>query len=113
MKRRGFFLIVISLALAIVAAWVARNWVAQANARTVDPGEQVVVAAMEIPFATKIEARHLKTITLPSYAQVGNHYTKPEDVIGLVALQKVIAGEILLKERFGDRGAGGTLAAIV
>ena len=115
MKRRGLMLIVISLALAIGAAWVARNWVQQRlNAGTAtDPGEQVVVAALEIPFGTKVEARHLKTITLPSNAPVGNHYSKADEVVGLIALQKIIAGEILLKERFGDRNAGSTLAAIV
>ena len=114
MKRRGLMLIVISLALAVGAAWVARNWVqARLNASTTDPGEQVVVAALEIPFGTKVEARHLKTITLPTNAPVGNHYSKANEVVGLIALQKVIAGEILLKERFADRSAGSTLAAIV
>jgi pilus assembly protein CpaB len=115
MKRRGMLLIVISLALAIGAAWVARNWVqARLNAGTAaDPVKQVIVAAMEIPFGTKVEARHLKAITLPSNAPVGDHYDKADQVVGLIALQKIIAGEILLKERFADRNAGSTLAAIV
>src|ERR1700751_4306973 len=114
MKRRGLMLIVISLALAIGAAWVARNWgQARRNGAATAPGEQVVVAALEIPFGTKVEARHLKTITLPSNAQVGNHYSKADEVVGLIALQKIIAGETLLKERFADHGAGSTLAAIV
>ena len=114
MKRRGLFLIIISLVLAIGAAWVARNWVqARMNGAPADPGQQVVVAAMEIPFGTKVEARHLSTITLPRNAAVGNHYAKVDDVVGLIALQKIISGEILLKERFADRAAGSTLAAIV
>jgi pilus assembly protein CpaB len=115
MKRRGLLLIMISLVLAVGAAWVARNWV-QARLNAAPPTEasdQVVVAAMEIPFGTKVEARHLRTITLPRSAQVGNHYARPEDVVGLIALQKVISGEILLKEHFADRQAGSTLAAIV
>lgn len=114
MKRRGLLLIVLSLALAVIAAFVARNWVqARLNPGATDPGEQVVVAALEIPFGTKVEARHLKTITLPTNAPVGNHYTKTDDVVGLLALQKIIPGEILLKERFADRNAGSTLSAIV
>jgi pilus assembly protein CpaB len=68
---------------------------------------------MEIPFGTKVEARHLSTITLPRDAAVGNHFNKADDVVGLIALQKIISGEILLKERFADRAAGSTLAAIV
>jgi pilus assembly protein CpaB len=115
-KRRGFLLIVISLALAIGAAWVARNWVQarmSANGSPADAGMSVVVAAMEIPFATKVESRHLRIITLPRSAQVGEVFGKPEDVIGLISLQKIISGEILLKARFADRSAGSTLAAIV
>jgi len=73
----------------------------------------VVVAALEIPFGEKVEARHLKTITLPSSAALGNHFDKTDDVVGLLALQKSIPGEILLKEHFADRNNGSTLAAIV
>lgn len=115
MKRRGFMLIVISLVLAIGAAWVARNWVQAKLTGTAaaDPVQTIVVAAMEIPFGTKVEARHLRTITLPSNASLGNHFDKAEEVVGLIALQKIIPGEILLKERFADRNAGSTLAAIV
>ena len=115
MKRRGLLLIVISLALAIGAAWVARNWVQArlAGGTAADPVKQVIVAAIELPFGTKVEARHLRAITLPTNAAVGDHYDKVDQVVGLIALQKVIAGEILLKERFADRNAGSTLAAIV
>lgn len=115
MKRRGLLLITISLVLAIGAAWVARNWVqARLNAGTpADPVKPVIVAAMEIPFGTKVEARHLKVITLPSVTSVGDNFDKADEVVGLIALQKIIPGEILLKERFADRNAGSTLAAIV
>ena len=115
-KQRGLLLIVISLALAIVAAWSARNWVQarlQAGVSPADPTQHVVVAAMEIPFGTKIESRHLKIITLPVSASVGDHFEKTDDAVGLIALQKIISGEILLKERFADRSSGSTLAAIV
>lgn len=115
-KRRGFFLILISLTLALGAAWVAKNWVQgglRASSAPPPEGMQVVVAAMEIPFGTKVEARHLKTIKLPRGAEVGNHFDKPEDVEGLLATQKMIAGEILLKERFADRNSGSTLAAVL
>ena len=115
-KRRGLLLITISLLLAMGAAWVARSWIqARLNPNNTpgDPGMTVVVAAMEIPYGTKVEARHLRTITLPHDAQVGNHYDKTEDVVGLIATQKIISGEILLKERFADRSAGSTLAAVL
>ena len=113
MKRRGILLIMVSLALANFAAWVAKNRVyARLNAPP-EATQTVVVAALEIPFGEKVEARYLKTIQLPNNAAVGNHFDKTDDVVGLLALQKSIPGEILLKEHFADRNSGSTLAAIV
>ncbi len=115
-KRRGFGLVLISVLLAIAAAFVARNWIqARTNGGTAaaNPGVGVVVAALEIPFGTKVEPRHVRTIVLPRDAQVGNHFERPEDVVGLIATQKMIPGEILLKERFTDRAGGSTLAAVL
>jgi pilus assembly protein CpaB len=114
-KRRGLILVLISLALAFGAAWVARTWLQarlspQAKAA---PDMSVVVAAMEIPFGTIVEARHLKTVQLPSGAPVGDHYAKPEEVVGLTALQKAVSGEILLKAHFADHGSGSTLSALL
>ena len=72
MKRRGLILIIISLTFAVTAAWVARNWVqSRLNGGPQDPGQPVLVAAMEIPFGTKVEARHLGTIVLPRSAEIG------------------------------------------
>src|SRR5215472_5891503 len=113
-KRRGLILVLISLALAFGAAWVARTWLqARLSPHAQAPDMTVVVAAMEIPFGTVVEARHLKTVQLPSGAPVGDHYAKPEDVVGLTALQKAVAGEILLKAHFADHGSGSTLSALL
>jgi pilus assembly protein CpaB len=114
-KRRGFTLIIISLALAFGAAWVARAWVqARLNPnQAAEAGMSVVVAAMEIPLGTKVEARHLRVISLPAGTPVGSHFNKPDDVVGLIASQKAISGEILLSERFADHASGNTLAAVL
>ncbi len=111
-KRRGLTLILVSLALALGAAWMARAWV-QAQLNPNESGMSVVVAAMGIPFGTKLEARHVRVITLPQGTPVGDHYEKPDEAVGLIATQKVIAGEILLKERFADHTSGNTLAALL
>lgn len=114
LKRRAFALIVLSLAFAIGAAWVARGWMqARLNGGKADPGMQVVVAATDIPFGIDVQRRHLRVITLPRGAPIGDHFSRPEEVIGLVALQKVISGEILLKQQFAKQAAGSTLAALL
>jgi pilus assembly protein CpaB len=114
LKRRGFKLILLSLVLSLGAAWVARGWVqARLNSGKPDTGMQVVVAATEIPFGITVESRHLRVITLPTGAPIGEHFSKPDEVVGLVALQKVLPGEILLKQQFASHAAGSTLAALL
>lgn len=113
-KRRGFVLVLLSLALAFGAAWVARTWLqARLAPQASSPDVTVVVAAMEIPFGTVVESRHLKTVQLPRSVPVADHFDKPEDLVGYTALQKAVAGEILLKAHFADHAAGSTLAALL
>jgi pilus assembly protein CpaB len=112
MKRRGALMLLLSLVFGFGAAWAAKNWLEQ---RTPDSpaGTAVVVATMEIPFGTAIEARHVKLITVPQGTPLGNHFTSIAEIEGLVATQKALPDEVLLKERFTKSGAGSTLAALI
>lgn len=113
-KRRGFTLMIVSLALALGAAWVARGWVqSHMGSPKSDASMSVVVAATEIPFGLKVEARHLRVITLPSGAPIGPHFSDPNQVVGLIAVQKVLPGEILLQAQVAKHAVGTTLAAIL
>ena len=64
-KRRGVVLVLLSLLMAVGAAIVANKWVI---ARVIPDQEEaessahVVAAAMSIPFATKVEQKHLKLV---------------------------------------------------
>jgi pilus assembly protein CpaB len=115
MKGRGFFMLLLSLVFGFGAAWAAKNWLEQrtraADAR--DAGSAVIVAAMEIPFGTAVEARHVKAIVVPQGTSLGNHFASIEEVLGLVATQRALTEEVLLKERFTKSGSGSTLAALI
>jgi pilus assembly protein CpaB len=106
---------VLSLVLALGAAWVANRWL---QLRTAGPAAgpkttTVVVASMDLPFGTKIEARHLSTIQmLPGSEPVGVFHDVKE-VEGKVARATLLQGELLLEGRFADQGSGSTLAAVV
>jgi pilus assembly protein CpaB len=73
----------------------------------------VAVAAIEIPFGTQIEARHVGSIQMLEGTQPGDAYADAQQVIGKVAKSTILPGELLLKARFVDQGAGSTLAAVV
>ena len=115
MKRRAVLMVLLSLVFGAAAAWSAKNWVEQRTRASGvrDAGSSVVVAAMEVPYGTKIEGRHVKVISVPSGTPLGNHFDSVAEIEGLIATQKVLSGEVLLKERFTKSGAGSTLAALI
>lgn len=113
MKRRGSLMVLLSLVFGFGAAWAAKNWLEQRTPGSPEAGSAVIVAAMEIPFGTAIEARHVKVITVPQGTPLGNHFASVAEIEGLVATQKALSDEVLLKERFTKSGSGSTLAALI
>lgn len=108
-------MVLLSLVFGVAAAWAAKSWVEQRAraSRSADTGSTVVLAAMEIPYGTQIEGRHVKVITVPSGTPLGNHFSSIAEIEGLIAAQRALDGEVLLKERFTKAGAGSTLAALI
>jgi pilus assembly protein CpaB len=98
------------------AAWVANSWVngqlvSQADAA---PNTQLVVtAAIGIPFATKVEGRHIKLTEVPEGVLPAGAFTDLEQVEGQVSTTSIARGEILVAERFAAHSRGSTLAALV
>lgn len=115
-KRRGIMLIFLSLLMAVGSAFVANRWVV---ARVMPDQEigansaQVVAAAMSIPFATKVEGRHLKLVEIPEGLTPDGFFEAIQDVLGKVSTTNISRGEILVTERFRTHTTGSTLAALV
>lgn len=114
-NRRGPILIVVSLLLAVAAAWVANRWlIAQSASSDNGPSTtSVMTAAIGIPLGTKIEARHVAAIQMLEDTAPDGAYRDATAVDGKIALSEIMKGEILLAARFADQGAGSTLAAVV
>lgn len=115
-KRRGVLLIFLSLLMALGAAFVANEWVVarvMPDQAAKNNSAHVVAAAMSIPFATKVEERHLMLVEMPEGLTPEGFFTTLEDVVGQVCTTKIARGEILVAERFRAHSAGSTLAALV
>jgi len=115
-KRRGAFLVFTSLAMGLVAAWAANNWVQNRlspEELAAEDTDSVVAAAIDIPYGTKVEARHVKVITMPKGAAPERAFLRSEDVEEMVARTDILRGEILLRDRFAEHEMGSTLAALV
>ena len=115
-KRRGFVLLFLSLLMAVGAAFVANKWidarVMPAQHNTLNSAS-VVAAAMSIPFATKVEERHLKLVEVPEGLTPDGFFKSIDEVIGKVSTTNISRGEILVTERFRTHTTGSTLAALV
>jgi pilus assembly protein CpaB len=113
-RRRGPLLVVISLVLALFAAWVANNWLSMRASAKVGPApEKVVIAAVDMPLGTKIEEQQLAMIeVLPGTSPKGAFH-RFADVVGKVTSTAVVGGEILLSRRLASTGKGSALASVV
>lgn len=113
-KRRGLILLLLSLTMGAGAAYTANAWVtAQIFGDGDSDGTHVVVAAMAIPFGTKVESRHLKYVDIPNDVLPTGFFTTVEDVEGTVSTTAITRGEILIADRFAAHETGSTLAALV
>jgi pilus assembly protein CpaB len=114
-SRRGPVLIVISLLLAVGAAWVANRWlIAQAASTGSGPSTvPVLTAAIDIPLGTKIETRHVTSIQMLADSSPDSAFRDLKAIEGKVALAEIMKGEMLLAPRFADQGGGSALAAVV
>jgi pilus assembly protein CpaB len=113
-KRRGLFLLVVSLVMGAGAAWTANNWVQTRLASGEDSeGDTVVAAAFDIAYGTKVEPRHVRVLELPAGTAPERAMRQPDEVVGMVATADVLRGEILMRDRFAEHGVGSTLAALV
>lgn len=114
LKGRGLLLIALSLIMAIGAAYTANQWVAaQVVGETEADDTRIVAAAMEIPYGTKVESRHLKYVEIPNDVAPDGVFSTTDDVEGMVAVTQISRGEILLSSRFAAHETGSTLAALV
>ena len=108
-------MLLVSLALAGMAAVWANRWMGQQIAGAASDSElsRVVAAAIELPFGTKVDATHVKMIEMPPEFVPEGAFTDIESAIGLIAMDKLYKGEILIAGRVVDHVAGSALAAAV
>jgi pilus assembly protein CpaB len=112
-RRRGPILVVISLVLAVLAAYVANAWlVMRASAKTGPAPEPVVTAAVDMPLGTRLKEDQLLVIQVPPGTAPKGSFQRPSDLVGKVTSTAVVGGEILLDSRLA-MGKGSTLSSIV
>jgi pilus assembly protein CpaB len=113
-KRRVLPMFAIALLLGLGAAWMANGWI-QARIEPAEAGTAttVVVAALEVPFGTKIESSHIRLAEWPIGSLPEGAFTSTDEVVGKIAKQAFFPGEILLEGRIAEHLGGSTLSSII
>ncbi|PMR70179.1 Flp pilus assembly protein CpaB [Halomonas heilongjiangensis] len=116
MKRKGIFaMFAISLMMALGAAVVAMNWMQEQGGEgdALADASQVVVAALQVPFGTTVQASDLKVVHMPRDVVPPNSFNDVESVVGRVSNQVIYPGEVVLEGRVSEHLGGSALAALL
>jgi pilus assembly protein CpaB len=74
---------------------------------------KVVVAAMDVPIATQLDAQHVKLVSWPADTVPARSFSKLDQVVGQSVRQALVDGEPLLADRLASKDFGQGLAAIL
>ena len=113
MKQRGILLVAMSLLMGLGAAWFANGWVDNRSGQADDNNVVVMAAAIDIPYGTKLESRHMRAVKIPKGIKPQDAVLSVEELEGYVSTGDVVEGEMLIKTRFVAHDAGSTLAALI
>ena len=111
-NKRLLFVLASAAAFGLLAAVSVSRYLsdAQANTRSMNT---VVVAKVDIPLGTKIDAEQLTTAQFPSNAIPDGVFDKPEKVAGRVAVTNVAAREPVTDFKLAPEGSAGGLSAVI
>ena len=77
------------------------------------PVAKIVVAAVDLPMATRLKAEHLKTVEWPLSALPPGAIRDPKEVIDRVLTSHVVTGEPIRPAQLAAKDAGNGLAALI
>lgn len=109
-----FFLLAAAAGLAGVFMFVQyMDRVKKALPRAAADTQPVVTAAMDVPIAMRLEAKHLTLTDWPKKQVPQGTFRKVEKVVGRTVRQSLVKGEPLLASRLADEKRGQGIAALL
>jgi pilus assembly protein CpaB len=113
MNLRSILMLLISLGLAVGATVVANRWMESRLASAGGDRTGVIMAAVDIPFGTKIDATLIKTVLLPNEALPATALKDPQAAIGKIVNVTIVKGDFLLTGQVVENLGGSALAAMI
>ena len=111
-NKRLLFVLASAVVFGLIAAVSVSRYLsdAQANTRSMN---KVVVAKVEIPLGTKIEAEQLMTVEFPSNAIPDGTFQSVDKVVGRISVTNVAAREPVTDFKLAAEGSAGGLSAVI
>jgi pilus assembly protein CpaB len=111
-NKRLLFVLASAVVFGLVAAFSVSRYLsdAQANTRNMN---NVVVAKVDIPLGTKIEAEQLSTVQFPSNAIPEGTFDSTSKLVGRVSVVNVAAREPVTDFKLAPEGSAGGLSAVI
>lgn len=113
MQQRTLMLFLLALVFGGLAAFVAYDRSAKSAAAAAANSRLVVVAAFDIDYATKIDAKMLKQVAWPANSLPEGVFMAPADVVGKVASAMIAKGEPITARRAVASLGGSSLASLI
>jgi pilus assembly protein CpaB len=114
--RKNVWLIIVALAFAASAAWLATRWM-QTRMEAMDPNKltfsNVVIATRDIPLGQRIQKADIRVGRAITTSIPPDAFTKTESVIGHVSKSTLFSGEVLIDRRLSKYVGGSALAAVL
>ena len=114
-NAKAILLLLLSIAIGGGAAVFAQRWLQEQQGETVAESDtvEVIVAAREIPYAQVIEDLHLRTVDWPRDAVPEGVYHEKDELVGKIAAQKVLPGDLLVAGRVVEKLEGSRLSSLI
>src|SRR3712207_1527678 len=112
MNKRLLFVLGSAAVFGLLAAVSVSRYLsdAQASARNMN---NVVVAKVDIPLGTKIEAEQLSTVQFPSNAIPEGAFNDAQKLVGRVTVVAVAARETVTDFKLAPEGSQGGISAVI
>ncbi|WP_394821742.1 Flp pilus assembly protein CpaB [Pendulispora albinea] len=113
-RVRAIVFMTIALAAGSASAWMVVRYVARhAGSGTPVAVNNVVVAAVDVPVASKLTPDQLKIVDWPASARPQGSFERVGDVEGRVTSAALVAGEPIVEARLSPKGAAPGMASLI
>jgi len=121
MKMRAFVMLGLALTMGVISVILVQDWLARQTPAPAEqasaPAAQVVVAATNLTFGSRIRRDHLKLVDWPSGAVPAGAFSDVDELAGgtedRVALRSIEPNEPVLASKVSGAGGRATLSTVL